>query len=79
MFRAEAPDLVVLDFLMPGLSGADVARALREERPAQRILFVSGYSETDAIRAAAPDALLLPKPFRADALGKAVRDVLAAG
>jgi PAS domain S-box-containing protein len=76
-FREAAPDLVVLDFLMPGMSGAEVARVLREERPGQPILFVSGYSETDAIRAAAPDATLLPKPFRADALGKAVRHVLA--
>jgi CheY-like chemotaxis protein len=79
LFGANAPDLVVLDFLMPGLSGAEVARALRKERPGQPILFVSGYSETDAIRAAAPDAVLLPKPFRADALGKAVREVLATG
>ena len=78
-FRAEPADLVVLDFLMPGMSGAEVARALREERPDQPILFVSGYSQTDAIRAAAPNATLLPKPFRADALGKAVRQVLAEG
>jgi PAS domain S-box-containing protein len=76
-FRRETPDLVVLDYLMPGMSGADVARVIRGERPDQPILFVSGYSETDAIRAAAPGAVLLPKPFRADALGKVVRQVLA--
>jgi CheY-like chemotaxis protein len=76
-FRREVPDLVVLDYLMPGMSGAEVARVIRGERPDQPILFVSGYSETDAIRAAAPGAVLLPKPFRADALGKAVRQVLA--
>ncbi|GAA4024372.1 PAS domain S-box protein [Sphingomonas swuensis] len=77
LFREAAPDLVVLDYLMPGMSGAEVARVIRSERAEQPILFVSGYSETDAIRAAAPDAILLPKPFRADALGKAVRQVLA--
>jgi PAS domain S-box-containing protein len=75
-FRRETPDLVVLDFLMPGMSGAEVAREIRGERPEQPILFVSGYSETDAIRAAAPGAGLLSKPFRADALGKAVRQAL---
>lgn len=76
-FRSQQPDLLVLDFLMPGMSGAEVARSIREQRPEQPILFVSGYSETDAIRAAAPEAALLPKPFRADALGKAVRAILA--
>jgi CheY-like chemotaxis protein len=72
----EAPDLIVLDFIMPGLSGADVARHARDRRPDQPILFVSGYSETDAVKRTAPDAPLLAKPFRADALHKAVRAAL---
>ena len=41
------------------------------------ILFVSGYSETEAVRRVAPDAPLLSKPFRAEALDKAVRSALA--
>ena len=69
----ETPDLIVLDFIMPGLSGADVARHLRDRNPDLPILFVSGYSETDAVKRTAPDAPLLAKPFRADALQKAVR------
>ncbi|WP_205481271.1 hybrid sensor histidine kinase/response regulator [Sphingomonas arenae] len=76
-FREEQPDVIVLDFLMPGMSGADVARAVRRERPDQPLLFVSGYSETEAIQKAAPDAPLLAKPFRADALDAAVRGALA--
>ncbi len=72
----EAPDLVVLDFIMPGLSGAEVAKRIRAKRPKQPILFVSGYSETDAIKQIAPDAPLLAKPFRAEALHKAVRRAL---
>ncbi len=73
----ETPDLVVLDFIMPGLSGAEVARQIRAKRSDQPILFVSGYSETDAIKRTAPDAPVLAKPFRADALQKAVRSALA--
>ena len=73
----EVPDLVVLDFIMPGLSGAEVASRIRDKRPDQPILFVSGYSETDAVKRTAPDAPLLAKPFRAEALQKAVRGVLA--
>lgn len=77
-FTAERPDLVVLDFIMPGLSGADVANQIRKENPDQPILFVSGYSETDAIRRIAPRAPLLAKPFRAETIEKAVRGALAA-
>ena len=41
------------------------------------ILFVSGYSETDAIRAVAPDAPILAKPFRPEALIDAIRSLAA--
>jgi CheY-like chemotaxis protein/two-component sensor histidine kinase len=75
----DKPDLVIVDFLMPGLSGAEVARKIRAKLPKQPILFVSGYSETDAIRGIAPEAQLLAKPFRADALAQAVRKALASG
>jgi CheY-like chemotaxis protein len=74
----EKVDLVVLDFIMPGLSGAEVASRILADQPGQPILFVSGYSETEAVKRTAPDAPLLAKPFRAEALDKAVRTVLAA-
>jgi FixJ family two-component response regulator len=61
---------------MPGLSGADVANKLLAKRADQPILFVSGYSETEAVRRVAPNVPLLAKPFRADALEKAVRGAL---
>ena len=73
----EKPDLVVLDFIMPGLSGAEVAKRILAKAPDQPILFVSGYSETEAVKRTAPDAPLLAKPFRAEALEKAVRTALA--
>jgi len=75
----ETPDLIVLDFIMPGLSGAEVANRLLSKRSDQAILFVSGYSETEAVRRVAPNAPLLSKPFRAEALDKAVRSALAQG
>jgi PAS domain S-box-containing protein len=73
----EPPDLVILDFIMPGMSGADVANRIFAMHPGQPILFVSGYSETDAVKRVAPDAPLLAKPFRADALAQAVRGAIA--
>ena len=70
------PDLVIVDFIMPGLSGAEVANRILAEMPEQSILFVSGYSETEAVRRVAPNAPLLTKPFRAEALDNAVRKAL---
>jgi CheY-like chemotaxis protein len=72
----ERSDLVVIDFIMPGMSGAEVAQHILAKNPGQPILFVSGYSETEAVKQAAPQAPLLAKPFRADALDKAVRGAL---
>jgi PAS domain S-box-containing protein len=77
-YHEAKPDVVVVDFVMPGMTGADVARTILTERPEQPILFVSGYSETDAVRQAAPHAPMLSKPFRADALDDMVRGLLAA-
>ncbi|QNM82025.1 PAS domain S-box protein [Sphingomonas sabuli] len=75
-FADGRPDLVVLDFVMPEMSGADVARSILATAPDQRILFVSGYSETEAIKQIAPHSPLLAKPFRAAAFAKAVRSAL---
>ena len=75
-FGASRPDLVIIDYIMPGLSGAEVAAHIVATKPDQAILFVSGYSETDEIRKVAPSANILFKPFRAAALEEAVRRAL---
>jgi PAS domain S-box-containing protein len=74
----ERADLVIIDFIMPGLSGAEVAECILAAAPGQPILFVSGYSETDAVKRIAPDTPLLAKPFRAEALITAIRRAVAA-
>jgi CheY-like chemotaxis protein len=76
-YGASRPDLVIIDYIMPGLSGAEVAAHIIATNPAQPILFVSGYSETDEIRKVTPTANILFKPFRAAALEEAVRTALA--
>jgi CheY-like chemotaxis protein len=59
------PDLLVSDHLMPGLSGADLARQLRETYPGLTVLVVSGYAQDDGL---SPDLPRLTKPFRSDDL-----------
>jgi two-component system cell cycle sensor histidine kinase/response regulator CckA len=41
-------DVVLLDMTMPGLSGADTLKALREINPEVRAIILSGYSQIDA-------------------------------
>lgn len=72
------PDLLVLDFGMPGANGAEVAASARQQNDSLRILFVSGYSDTSAIEKAVGKAVLLHKPFRPAEFAAAVRSSLDA-
>ena len=73
-------DLLLTDVMMPRLNGPDLAVALRERRPDQRVLFMSGFT-SDVLGGrgiVSPDIELLPKPFAPDDLLARVRAVLAA-
>ncbi|MBM4062342.1 MAG: response regulator [Planctomycetes bacterium] len=63
-------DLVVTDVVMPVMGGLEMVRRLRERRPGQRVLFVSGYPE-DGDAPGEPGGLdgeLLAKPFTREQL-----------
>jgi CheY-like chemotaxis protein len=55
------PDLVVTDHLMPGMTGLELARALRSSQPDLPVVIVSGYAEMEGV---APGFPRLTKPFR---------------
>ena len=57
------PDIVILDFAMPDVNGAEAAKAIRIKHRALPILFVSGYADTVALSDAVGDAPILHKPF----------------
>jgi signal transduction histidine kinase len=65
-------DLVVVDYAMPGMNGAEFAGAVRAASPEQKLLFATGYADTAAIEAAAGDAPVLRKPFRPADVAEAV-------
>jgi signal transduction histidine kinase len=70
------PDLLVLDFGMPGTNGAEVAAIARGRNASLRVLFVSGYADTSAIENAVGQTTLLRKPFRPAEFAAAVRTSL---
>ena len=67
------PQLMIIDFAMPGTNGAEVVKAARTAQPGLPILFVSGYADPAALEAAMGSAPFLKKPFRPAELASAVR------
>ena len=74
---AAAPDLALIDFAMPSMNGAQLARALRELRPDLPIAFVTGFAESEQLEGAlGPDVPVLRKPFGLDDLAALVERAL---
>src|SRR5579884_3402771 len=68
LFRLQGTvDLAILDMVMPGMSGLDVAAEIERQQPGTKILYVSGHSSSvaiDSISRRSPDQVLI-KPFDA--------------
>ncbi len=73
-----AVDLLVTDVVMPGMSGAQLARHLREVRQGLPVLFISGYTGDvlDDHGLGDGSARLLYKPFTPDELLREVKQIL---
>ena len=70
---AGAPDLVLIDFAMPGMNGAELAREARRLHPGLPIVFVTGFAESDQLESAlGSDVPVLRKPFGIDELAAVV-------
>ncbi|MFO0589367.1 MAG: PAS domain S-box protein [Polyangiaceae bacterium] len=72
--------LLLTDVVMPEMGGRAVADAIRERRPATRVMYMSGYMDDAIVRhgiEAARDAFLR-KPFTPQELIQRIREVLDA-
>lgn len=76
----EAPACILLDVLMPGISGLDVLKGLNQRGDPPPVIMISGSADipmaVDAIRHGALD--FIEKPFDPEAIVRRVRDALAA-
>jgi two-component system chemotaxis response regulator CheY len=74
-YRAEKPDLVLMDITMPVLNGIGSLKAIKAIDPEAKVIMVTALGQRsmvlESIRAGARDFVM--KPFQADKLIEAVR------
>jgi len=73
----DRPHLMVVDFAMPGMDGAQVARQARKALPKLGVLLITGYADANAIRELVNSEAVLRKPFKVSDLAVAVRRALS--
>ena len=66
------PDMVLVDFAMPGLNGAELIAKARETHPGLPCLLITGYWDSDALATYGIDCPILRKPFTHEALRDAM-------
>ncbi len=77
-FAGEQPQLVIIDIILPGDNGVQLAQQIREEFPTQRILYMSAYTQdvlwAEGLREGTE--LFMSKPFTAAQLIHQVEEAL---
>ncbi|MFO0706740.1 MAG: PAS domain S-box protein [Nitrospira sp.] len=72
-------DLLLTDFLMPGMNGRELAEAILARRTDISVVFMSGFADDEELRKNIHTnaAAFLPKPFTSDTLLSTVRTALS--
>jgi CheY-like chemotaxis protein len=74
----DAPNLAIIDYAMPEMTGAEVARAAAEICPGLPVVFASGYAESEALNEALGwDVPILRTPFTLAEIAELVAATLA--
>jgi nitrogen-specific signal transduction histidine kinase/CheY-like chemotaxis protein len=73
--NGDRPALALVDVVMPGMSGSELAVEIGRLAPGVPVLFTSGYTDGEILRRGLlePGAAFLAKPFSPEALVRAVR------
>ena len=69
------PDLVLLDLMMPGMNGRELAMVARRQFPKLRVLYVTGFADTlfKDLTELSDGESFIEKPFGTDGLLEATR------
>ncbi len=70
--RRDCPDLVITDYLMPGMTGAELMQQAREIFPGIPMIIATGYADMHAIDQVLGSDILLRKPFQLAELAASV-------
>ncbi|MFN7942691.1 MAG: sigma-54 dependent transcriptional regulator [Thermoanaerobaculia bacterium] len=68
MLEREPVDLVLLDLMLPGMSGQEVLRNIRQRDPEQVVVVITAYSSIEGAISAMREGAFhyIPKPFKND-------------
>lgn len=67
-------DLLLADFAMPGMNGAELARTVRARLPGLPVVFITGYAEFGQLNAG--ETAIVAKPFSEETLREKLLDAL---
>jgi len=79
VLKASNPDLVIIDYTMPGKNGLEGIELIRQHRDSIPIIFISGNANTQLTREAfsAGAHQFFEKPFSLVDLSASIRDLLS--
>ena len=70
-------DLALLDVMMPGMNGVELARRLQETHPGARIVLMTGFGPRDiAPIVGSHDFRVIWKPFKTESLLRMIENAL---
>jgi CheY-like chemotaxis protein len=72
----EAIDLLMVDLIMPEMSGSELLERVRAKRPDIRTVLITGYAGLSRIEATSANEILIKKPYTAEQLVAGVRRAL---
>jgi signal transduction histidine kinase/ActR/RegA family two-component response regulator len=77
--EATQPDLLITDFLMPGMTGAELIKIAQQKYPGLPAIIATGYADLQAIDEVIATDMVLRKPFQLNELAHIVKSALAQG
>jgi CheY-like chemotaxis protein len=69
-------DLLLADYAMPGMSGAELARRVSGKWPELPVIVITGYADATGFDGQLDEAVLLRKPFGINELGSAIEHAM---